>query len=289
MRSDPSIVREFILDKFNAIHAIKAGAAFEANVGVFCLSARKSKEACEQLLIGTLGDESTQAAQPRPSNGEKPWLVSAETPRSESTAESGLRILKGEVLTVGDVASISRGEELGKSYLNRLRPDEDCSDERRSHVMAGEGIAEPFTQPVSTHWTLIENIRKKPEIYKSPKIVCLKTGRRIRAAIDSCNLVTLQSVYNIQISLKGGAKGISPEFLCALLNSSRTNAIYIESITSAKALFPQITQKMIKDVEFALPDPSVMQAVSELASRARSDGWNPDIEGKIDRLLDPYL
>jgi hypothetical protein len=46
---------------------------------------------------------------------------------------------------------------------------------------------------------------------------------------------------------------------------------------------------MIKDIEFGLPEPSVMQAVSELASRARSDGWNPDVEGEIDRLLDPYL
>jgi hypothetical protein len=289
LRSDPSIVREFILDKFDAIHAIKAGAAFEANVGVFCLSARKSKEACDQLLIGTLGAESTQAAQPRPSNGEKPWLVGAATPGSGATPESRLRIPKGEVLTVGDVASISRGEELGKSYLNRLRPGEDGSDERRSHVMAGEGIAEPFAQPNSTHWTLVENIRKKPEIYKSPKIVCLKTGRKIRAAIDSRDLVTLQSAYNIQVSPKGRTKGITPEFLCALLNSSRANAIYIESITGAKALFPQITQKMIKDIEFGLPEPSVMQAVSELASRARSDGWNPDVEGEIDRLLDPYL
>ena len=146
-------------------------------------------------------------------------------------------------------------------------------------------IAEFYTQPLETHWTLRSNIKKNTGNYCSPKIVCLKTGRIIRAALDYKGIITLQSVYNIHLDPAWAEKGITIEFLCALLNSPRINEAYIKSITDSKALFPQITQKMIKEISFSRPSDTTISEVTTIVKSIALEGTNLFKEESLNKLM----
>lgn len=288
LRSDPAVVRKFIVERFADILALRAGAVFDANVGAFCLSAKKEHQSVSHVQIGEAGNAKRSDIQIKPANPEAPWLLDIRD-RVKPIGQATFASSSMEALSIADVSVISRGEELGKSYLNRLSKHDLIIDPSRIAIMAGEGIKEPYIQPEQTHWTLVNNVRKKPQNYSSPKIVCLKTGRTVRAALDYRELVTLQSVYNIHLTTAGRERGITIEFLCALLNSPRANSIYIESITGAKALFPQITQKMLKEISFSPPSEQVIERVSGIVNSIIAEGISLSREEELYALVDACL
>jgi len=145
----------------------------------------------------------------------------------------------------GDYFIISRGEEMGKKNLFRVK--DKPIPQGYIPVLTGEGITR-FTQPRASHFARKSMVIKSRTIYDSPKIVVVKTGARFVAAIDYESLITLQSVYTLR------PKGKMPcELGCALLNSSVLNAYLKWRITDQKKLFPQITQGNILE----MPVPNV--------------------------------
>jgi hypothetical protein len=161
----------------------------------------------------------------------------------------GLAFLSRQRATFADCFDISRGEELGKKHLSRLVAlpvPQGCVP-----ILAGEGVTR-FCQPRATHFVRKSEVAKPLSIYRSPKIVVVKTGQRFVAAVDNDGLVTLQSIYNLHPKA-----GIRCELGCALLNSKLLNVVLRHKITGQKKLFPQITQSNV--LEMPVPDMTPQQ------------------------------
>lgn len=171
-------------------------------------------------------------------------------------SKSGLlaRLKKKSPQRCGDFYRISRGEELGKKYLWRIR-DFPTTPKGCVGILAGEGINR-FKPLHATHWVSRIDISKDTAIYASPKLVLVKTGQQFVASVDYDNLYTLQSVYNIHPT-----KHLPCEFLCALLNSKLLNYLLQTQVTAQKKLFPQINQSNVMEMPIVVPDDAILQDI----------------------------
>jgi len=257
-RKEPGVVRRFVLGKQSCVCATHYGSAFDAGVSVFVLSAHDPGGSDYFRFVSVDGAVKQVAMETARSSPEAAW-----TPHDHSSLTG-----KDGSLRLGNYIRISRGEEAGKSSLYAVGSV--SPQDAWTPVVAGSGVVGLLEQPRATHW-LVGGIRKKRNLYTSPKIVAVKTGSRIRAGIDEQSLVTLQSAYNIQLS-EAGLAFLTPEFLCALLVSDACNARFIESATTTKKLFPQITQGMIADIMFPRPSSATVKAATDAVKRHMSGG-----------------
>ena len=181
-----------------------------------------------------------------------------------------------------DLVWISRGEEVGKSSLRRLTAGPSSVGE--GPILAGEGVSRAYGQPAETHAIERGRVRKAPRHYKGPKIVVVKTGKRLRAAIDRRGVLTLQSIYNVHLKPEA-APWASLEVVCGLLNAEVVDRRFIRPITSGKKLFPQITQRMIRDIR--LPEPDADQALRiEGLVRRLEQGEAPEAEVALQEVFE---
>jgi len=169
-------------------------------------------------------------------------------------------------LLLGDHVSLSRGEEVGKSSLEKVGAAEVLG---RAEILAGEGVGARYVQPRATHLIEPSRLVKSASRYSAPKVVVVKTGGRVKAAIDREGHATLQSVYNIHLK-RGAPPWMTLEFVCGLLNCEEVHRRFIAPFTSGKMLFPQITQRMLREIR--LPEVSAAQAgeVSEAVRAAEN-------------------
>jgi hypothetical protein len=252
-RSEPSIVRRFVLSFFRSVFVDHVGAVFQAGVSVFALVGHRRLDADDSakddgaLWYRAPGQDARRLPGASIADGRHPWNA----PLPDSAAGPHI----GSWKCVGDVALISRGEEIGKKDLAPLEARGDVAPGNIA-VLAGAGVRALLTQPVPTHQMPERLVNKSRELYRSPKIVVVKTGSVLRLGIDRKNIITLQSVYNINV--KPGEFRL--EYVAAVLASKASNARFILPITQGKKLFPQITQQMIKDVRI----PPASQAEQDL-------------------------
>ncbi|MBN1485946.1 MAG: N-6 DNA methylase [Chloroflexia bacterium] len=154
---------------------------------------------------------------------------------------------------LGDYVDISRGEEWGKKQLlpwAESRPG-------TAPILVGSDI-EPLSCP-RPRWRIpLDLVRKNPAQYRAPKIVLVKTGSRLAAAVDEDGYLTLQSLYNLR--LRAGA-ALSIHYLAALLNSRLLNYILWSTVTGYKRVFPQLNQSTV--AELPLPDLAFTTAPAE--------------------------
>jgi len=138
-----------------------------------------------------------------------------------------------------DLIKISRGEETGKKQVYDRGP---------IPILVGEDITR-------YHWNhpshFIRKRAKSAELYKAPKIVIVKTGRRCIAALDTEGLVTMQSVYNVQVT----RSTLDPKIILGILNSRLVRFFIEKTFTAYKLLFPQLNQTTIE----AIPLPSKLK------------------------------
>jgi predicted RNA methylase len=179
---------------------------------------------------------------------------------------------------LGDHVHISRGEELGKRGLD---PIEGGGSGVR--LVSGDGVT-PLGQPRATHLAHESKVNKRDALFLSPKIVVVKTGRRVKAGVDLEGLRTLQSVYNL---CPHDRSVPWTRYLCGLLMSDEVHRRFIQPYTAGKKIFPQITQKMLAQVRFPHPSPQTvrqmalavertdLQKVNELVGRWSVHGPNP--------------
>ncbi len=166
---------------------------------------------------------------------------------------------------LGDMASISRGEELGKKSLRRLDPSSSAGGPPRGGVrpgevavVVGEGIVS-MGQPVATHAMLGTRVRKPAAHYRGPKVVVAKTGRTVRAGVDELGLTTLQSVYNVH-PLVGGVE--RARFLCGVLCCDEVLRRFVLPHTSGKKVFPQITKTLLASIRLPPETPELVRGVA---------------------------
>ncbi|MBX3361273.1 MAG: N-6 DNA methylase [Phycisphaeraceae bacterium] len=134
--------------------------------------------------------------------------------------------------TLGDVAAVSRGEELGKRNVLERGP---------IPILVGEDIGRYSICPPSR---FVRAINKNRELYRSPKIVLVKTGAACIASLDAHSLVTMQSVYNLHMR-----DDVFPiEALLGILNSRFARWFIDRTFTAYKLLFPQMNQTTVESI-----------------------------------------
>jgi hypothetical protein len=186
---------------------------------------------------------------------------------------------------LGDLAVISRGEEVGKRSLVRLEaavPGDGAvarggtgkrAGTRNSAgaragtqggapgallpVVTGEGIT-PLLQPRATHWLPASSVRKPAARYEGPKVVVAKTGRALRVGLDAQGLTTLQSVYNVHARDPGLD---AARFLCGVLACDEVQRRFVLPFTSGKKVFPQITKRLLLGIRLPPRSLEVVAAV----------------------------
>ncbi|HOV77598.1 MAG TPA: hypothetical protein PLS24_06195 [Sedimentisphaerales bacterium] len=273
-REEPALLRSFVVQRAMNLVIKHVGAAFRAGVSVFTLCLSLKPHLNDHYEYHSTTGELTRRS----------LSQMRATPKKAWTGDDGeVSLATEEWVCLERIAIISRGEEVGKKHLLPLEYAGASSG--LIPVVTGAGVVSILCQPKATHLLPAVLIRKKESFYESPKIIAVKTGERVRAGIDYCNLVTLQSVYNIH--LKPDATHLTPEFLCALLVSSAANRRFIEPTTRMKKLFPQITQSMLYAIRIPPVDETAVTNVTQLV-REWISTKNHELLGQIDAMIEQF-
>jgi type I restriction-modification system DNA methylase subunit len=153
-----------------------------------------------------------------------------------------IKIMK-QSIPLAVLVHVSRGEEIGKTALTSATP----LQHDHIPILAGEDIA-PLSYPIANKSIPTSLVTKPREIYASPKIVFVKTGRSIVATLDKNNYVTLQSLYN----LRPKATSVNIAYIAALLKARATNWFVRQTFTEYKQVFPQFNQTTVENIPVRL-------------------------------------
>jgi len=137
------------------------------------------------------------------------------------------------------LSSISRGEEYGKRSLTAA-----TTQPHTTPIMVGEDVSR-YSIRYPSHCLESGAIAKKPDNYSSPKVVVVKTGSRVVAALDGEGLCTLQSVYNVRP--RAGCP-VDIRYILGIVNSSLISAYIRREVTAYKKIFPQLNQRHIAEL-----------------------------------------
>lgn len=233
-RDETRYVRELLLQA-GLERICYCGTAFKANVSTIIFQVTRGSAArevlCEEIdEIGTqagyLCSKARFLADPK-----RRFL----THLSDEEALMLARVEK-ECEPLQNLVKISRGEELGKKDVLAQGP---------VPILVGEDIARYCVQQPTR---FLQTIKKDAQRYVSPKIIMLKTGHKCNATLDMEGYVTMQSVYNLQIT----RPEIAYETLLGLINSRFARWFVYKIFTSYKGLFPQLNQSTIQAIPVPL-------------------------------------
>ncbi len=202
------------------------------------------------------------------------WLVSV-----DSREVDIIRRVIDQSVPLGDLFAVSRGEEIGK---RDLQPADAGSGEL---VLVGEDVTQ-LGCPRPTRRMIPGVVKKDSSIYQAPKIVFVKTGQSIVAAVDLHGYVTAQSLYNLR--LRAGTQ-VCPFAVCAVLGSRLMSWVARKLFTDAKTIFPQFNQSTVEDLPVPwaiIVDPNGIEraALSAAAQRLwELDRTGPDTDASEER------
>ncbi|MBC7260083.1 MAG: N-6 DNA methylase [Chloroflexi bacterium] len=159
---------------------------------------------------------------------------------------------------LGEIARLTRGEELGKKSLQKMGGR---IPEGMLPILAGECVRRYYVG-APRHVVPEAYVQKPRTNYEAPKLLIVKTGANLVCGLDANGYVTLQSVYNVQL-LESAEADI--RYVLALLNSKLLSACIQKRVTAYKKIFPQINQTQV----LALPIRAL--DLSDPAERAMHD------------------
>jgi TaqI-like C-terminal specificity domain/Eco57I restriction-modification methylase len=162
--------------------------------------------------------------------------------------------VESECRRLDSVASISRGEEIGKKEVLVEGP---------IPIMVGDDIDRYH---IDRPTRFVQKTTKVAQLYQAPKIVIVKTGDRCIAALDTLGFVTMQSVYNLHVS----CPDLAHEALLGLLNSRFVRCYIYKTFTAYKRLFPQLNQTTIQSIPVPLDMPEKQVPLVQLVQQMLS-------------------
>lgn len=109
----------------------------------------------------------------------------------------------------------------------------------------------------------VQQVAKKPEIYRSPRIIVVKTGRECIGALDGENRITMQSVYNLQAV----NESTSLDAILGILNSRFVRFIIYKIFPAYELLFPQTNQTRLESIPMALGSEDRVTSLARLVQR----------------------
>ncbi len=257
------------------------GMVFDANVSAVVVSGTKGETPARIQVFtreGTQTEESHTCARDRfVTDRRARFLVHSSDEEARTIAK-----LEGAGTTLGEAyISMSRGEEVGKKHT---------LPEGRWPILVGEDVSRFRVRSPSR---FVNDVRKDPSIYVAPKIVIVKTGDTVVAALDEEGWITMQSLYNLHVR-----DGIDEATIVGVLNSQVVEWFIRRTFTDYKLLFPQLNQTTILDIpapvdlrERGRPVADLVRRLMEveagleekrLQDRAVAERWSKELRKQID-------
>ncbi len=165
--------------------------------------------------------------------------------------------------SLGDLARISRGEELARGAV--VSPQPGMGDGDLLPVLRGGQDARPFRCRYAGVSLRRSQVVKPLERYLRPKLLVVKSTARLSAALDEQGYIALQTLYLLHLK----SAQVLPEYLLALLNSRLLRGYLWLHHTAYKLVQPQIEQEALARVPVPLLPLSQQQEIGALAGDLR--------------------
>jgi hypothetical protein len=268
-RANAADARRLLLESFTIKNLVHLEGVFRAEVGTLVLIARRAAPAQQYSIPWSRLDwkrvERAEAGQ----RGTLRVEVWRQQPRAElryllGPAEARLfERLAREMPSapLGELVSISRGEELGKgAAVSVAAPDASLLP-----VLRGGLDVRAFRCRFAGVYLRREQVAKPLERYHTPKLLVVKSTGMLAAALDEAGYIAVQTLY----LLHPKAAQCAPGYLLALLNSRLLRGYLWLHYTAYKLVQPQIEQETLARLPVPLAQPAQQTALAELADHLR--------------------
>ena len=143
--------------------------------------------------------------------------------------------------SLGEVAKITRGLEIGKDKLN---------DKGEIQCLTGRDIDCYQIKSVSYINKTTANKFSKNSVFVSGRILVRETGKMFFATIDYNETLTTRSIYNVILK----SKKTKPEFYLGIINSSLFKHYFKTLIAPQTNIFPKIRIVQLKEIPLPILD-----------------------------------
>ncbi len=159
------------------------------------------------------------------------------------------KILRNYV-SLGEIATISRGIEIGKHELKKVQ-----SKVNNLAILSGDGTKKYLLgNRAFINAEMAKRFNKESAIFAAPKIMIRETGSILSACFDEDGILTLRTLHNVHIT----DKKVNEKYILALLNSKVLQRIFELCFKQSGEIFPKIRisqerQLPIPRISFATP------------------------------------
>jgi hypothetical protein len=266
-RGNAADVRRLLLETFTVKRLVHLEGVFRAEVGTLVLLARREAVGAAYAIPWSRQDWKRARVDGNGQGGALPIDIVRRQPRAElryllGPAEAALfERLACEVpsASVGELVSISRGEELAKGTVVAA----DAPDASLLPVLRGGLDVRPFRCRFAGVYLRREQVTKPLERYYAPKLLVVKSTGLLAAALDEQGFVALQTLY----LLHPKTAQWSLAYLLALLNSRLLRSYLWLHHTAYKLVQPQIEQEALARLPVPLAQPTQQQELATLAEQ----------------------
>ncbi len=274
-RGNAANARRLLLEAFTIKRLLHLEGVFRADVGTLVLIARRVA-AHQQYAIPWSRLDWKHARSGRDGlSGTLSVEVWRRQPRAElryllGPAEAALfERLACETTSVplGELASISRGEEIARSAVVSAAAALSASAEGAAllPVLRGGLDVRPFRCRFAGAYLRREQVAKPLERYQAPKLLVVKSTSLLTAALDEQGYVAVQTLY----LLHSKTPQCAPGYVLALLNSRLLRGYLWLHYTAYKLMLPQIEQEALASVPIPLAEAAQQAELAALADHLR--------------------
>lgn len=268
-RGNAADVRRLLLEAFTVRRLLHVEGVFRADVGTLALIARRVAPPPQYVIPWSRQDWRRSRQGEDGLTGALKVEVWRKQPRAElryllAPAHAALfERLAREVPTapLGDLVSISRGEEVARSAAVPAA----AADASLLPVLRGGLDVRPFRCCFADVYLRREQVVKPLERYRAPKLLVVKSTSLLSAALDEQGYVAVQTLY----LLHPKTEQYSLDYLLALLNSRLLRGYLWLHHTAYKLVQPQIEQEALAHLPIPLAAPKQQAELGALADKLR--------------------
>ncbi len=266
-RGNAAGARRLLLESFTVKRLLHLEGVFRANVGTLALIARRVTPAAHYAIPWSRLDWKQARVGQVGLTGALRVEVWRRQPRAELRYLLGRReaalferlARETPSAPLGDLVSISRGEEIARSAAAATG----APDDALLPVLRGGLDVRPFRCRFAGVYLRQEQVVKPLERYRAPKLLVVKSTGLLSAALDEQGYVAVQTLY----LLHSRTADCSLSFLVALLNSRLLRGYLWLHHTAYKLVQPQIEQEALARLPMPLAAPAQQQELAALADQ----------------------
>jgi predicted RNA methylase len=271
-RANAADARKLLQDLFRIHRLLHLKGVFRAEVGTLVLIAQRVLSPASLVIPASRFDWRHAAQEADPPAHMFPIDIWKRQPQAELRYLLGPEEAKlferlaceAPAVPLGDLVTISRGEEMARGAARRLTEEERSDD--YLPVLRGGLDVRPFRCHFAGVYLHRNHVIKPPERYRQPKLLVVKSTAQLCAALDEQGHVAFQTLYLLHLK----SDQILPEYLLALLNSRLLRGYLWLYHTAYKLVQPQIEQEALARVPLPLVSLAEQQEPATLAGQLRA-------------------